>query len=300
MILVFLVAGCRKEDLQDLGSQAMTAKKGIPVLSETWVNGMLQQKNYYADGKLVKVVLPAPPANFPREYVYTYPSQDHYVIMTGDYMYWHYYFNAGHQLIRADVADEDGSLDWVWVRHEFTWDKDRIKTHSWFLGDFLQGNYSGTKDVFDYKNPWAATLEEYDVSYVDGVKVEETLANTFYYRWQSPFESRTSTGPDSYIAYIYSNLIKIPSYNIAGFPWGYFSIDLLRKHEMMNMLATNWGTYSSGMLLLEQKEVNNGTVHMLTQKRNIVVNKDKLPDSYDEYNYASGNSVHYEFKYIRL
>lgn len=301
IITIFIMVGCQKEDLQNLTSESLSAKKGIPVLSEVWVNNALQQKNYYENGRLVRIVWPSPPGSYLREYQYDYRSQDHYVVMTGDYMYWHYYFNSDHQLVRAEVGDEDGSADRVWVRHEFTWDKDRIATHTWVGGDLQHGNYGGSLDSFDYKNPWEAKVKEYNVYYSNGIKVEETLRNVYHYRWQSPFEFRTTTGPNSYTANVYSNLIKMPSYNIVGFPWGQYSIEQMNKHDLRNMLASNWNrAYNSGMLLMELKEVNNGQEKIITQKRNLVTNKDKLPDSYDEFYGFNNTSVHYEFKYIRL
>ena len=311
-IAIFLIAGCRKEDFSEMTSEAASAQKSIPVLSEVWKNGVLEQKNYYENGRLVKISYPS--GLFPREYQYSYRDKDHYTVMTGDYMYYHYYFNNEHQLLRMDVSDENNSSDWLWVRHEFTWEKGRIKTHSWMLGNFPEGNYYGTEERYEYKGPWEAVIKDYSVAYVNGVRGEEALTATHSYHWKSPFEYRFLTGPNSYTAYNYSTTVKMPSYNTVGFPWGYYSLENANKHELMNLLATTWNAYvsqgnwrgsnMSGMLLIETRTVVDGQVTINTKLQNIVVNKDKLPISYDSYTYNQDgtppNVTHYEYKYVVL
>jgi hypothetical protein len=311
-IAIFLFAGCRKEDFNEVSFEAASAKKGIPVLSEVWTNGQLQQKNFYENGRLVKISFPSD--QFPREYQYSYRDKDHYTVMTGDYMYYHYYFNDEHQLVRMDVSDENNCGNQLWVRHEFIWEKDRIKTHSWMMGNFPAGSYSGTEERYEYKNPWEALIKEYWVTYTNWVRGEEVLVATHSYHWKSPFEYRFLTGANSYTSYNYSTTVKMPSYNTVGFPWGYYSLENANKHELMNLLATTWNASvsqgnwrsaaMSGMLLIETRTMSGGQLTVNSKLQNIVVNKDKLPISYDIYYYKQDgtppNVGHYEYKYVVL
>jgi hypothetical protein len=307
MILAFILAGCRKEDLVDV-TAAASAAKGIPVLSEIWRNGVLEQKNYYENGRLVRISWPS--GQLPREHQYSFRDKDHYVVMTGDYMYYHYYFNEAHQLVRMELSDENNSPEMQWVRHEFTWEKDRIKTHTWMMGNLLTGNFMATVERYEYKGPWEAVIREYALYYTNGVPSGEELSSTHYYHWKSPFEYRFMNGPQDYTAYLYSTTIRMPGYNTVGFPWGYYSMESLNKHELMNLLANTWtvyasqgdwkGTPMSGMLLLEVKTVNNGQETLNSQLRNIVTNKYKLPVSYDVFDHQYNTQVHYEYKYVVL
>lgn len=297
MALVSMLAGCRKEDLLDV-TAAASAAKGIPVLSEIWKNGVLEQKNYYENGRLVRISWPS--GQFPREHQYSYRDKDHYVVMTGDYMYYHYYFNEAHQLIRADVADFSGSENEVWVRHEFAYERDRVKSHSWMTGDFVRGNFSGSLVIYDFKGMNTGTTNEYEVAYTNGVKTLEQWTRSYSFTWHTPFEYRFGTDRNNYNSTIYSNTIRTASYNTVGFPWGYYSIEDLNKHELMSRHFSSGWIGGSGMLELERRVVTNGDIQINEQVKNLVVNKDKLPVSYDVFNYPYNTRVHYEYKYVVL
>lgn len=82
----------------------------------------------------------------------------------------------------------------------------------------------------------------------------------------------------------------------------------------MNLLATTWNAYvsqgnwrgsnMSGMLLMETSTVVDGQFTVNSTLQNIVVNKDKLPISYDIYSYkpdgTQASISHYEYKYVVL
>lgn len=293
-IFILFISGCTKDELINTTPEAALAKKRVSTLSETWINGSLAEKYEYAGGRLVRA------KSGGMDLVYTYTDRDHYTIMTGDYMYAHFYYNEDHQLTKMELGNEDGQSS-IWVRHTFTWAKDRIQKHTWASGDLSGGTFVVLEYNYIYRNALDLKIESYSLSYKDGQMISREYIGTVYYNWHTPFGCIIRSDSHNYEFNVFSNTIKMPHYNIASFPWGHYSINDSRKRDLMNMVATHWSrNYISGMLLLEKVKVADGQKLEITHVRNIVVNQDKLPVSYDLVNGLTNVVNHYEFKYITL
>ena len=238
-----------------------------------------------------------------QELQYDYGNVDHFVVQTGDYLYQKFYYNDKHQVTRVDNTTEEGL---VWVRHEFTYGKDLLAEHKW-ISYYNEGRYEEFVFAYEYKNQWNFRIKETNYSYQNGNLLSQTDYGSMFYRWHTPFELGTYVDPNSepLSREVFSKNIKSPAYNYITFPYGYYGFDEHTKRDLMNLKAKVFNCpQSSGMLQIAFWERGLASERLVWELKNIKVNRQGLPESYDRYFYIIGSNTpvvsHFECKYISL
>lgn len=309
-----LVAGisCQKLDNDDSITSAAVAGNDL-VLSEVWINGKLDEKFEYKNRNLYSYINYSTTSTM---YPYTF-SVSKYGVYQTEYVFSRgiYNYDDNGRLIKVVYPDRGNVFR---NQYELTWHQDTLVTILFLWGWWNQNGVlaHGYISHFSYPEDWVFEEVSYPVEVRFGVmKVDSSHGGHSVLKWHSPFALRNSIDKKKYSESRYSTTIRKPNYNIVNFPMLYNTLDFGNKHDLMNRIEfpfrpiTIGPTYvsiasrveiNSGMLKIEDVDVDNGVETVTSRVENLKTNREKLPISYDLKDMGTGKVTHYEFKYVSL
>lgn len=297
MVLGFL--GCQKaEDSAIIPGQEALTGNTTAYLSDVYVDGKLQTHHEYQDGRLIKTLTYASSGSpLINELNYIQDPGNRRITFSEPGYVRDFYYDASGRPIRQEYTQ-----DWI---IEYSYEKDKLVR----ILNTLRSNGQPFM-VSDYRHEYRGNaLQRIRVSstrYTNSVP-EVFPEEVYTARWVTPFNYITYNEqfPADRSSYAFSTSVKSPSYNLPAGPEmvqkgnGQAHSELIRRNSLAYTSPT------SGMLMLSYQG-NFGNSSTAIAIRNIVVNKDHLPSSYEQVTTSRFGSFQvqsvqqYSFRYITL
>lgn len=305
-MLCIAMASCTKQDLPETSAEpiAEAAKPGKsqPYLSEVYVNGKLQKKHIFQNGRPVKTQTYSPLSGYLlSELAYQYFPESRKVEFSEMGYRYNIYYDASNRPVKMESF---GYGETIPNNIEtYSYEKDRIaRVETEYNFGVNYGAYYDQRYI--YQGTWLTKVVS--IGKIRGAFPSEEN-NVYETKWNGPFQYSwfVESSPSNIRKFRYSPNIKSHEYNFAISHNGFTQPNGPSHKDLIKRKGEDFIQPSHGMLLLEQSYTS-PTSSFRIYLENIKTNTNGLPVSYDQVETSSfGSSTTtyrntYTFTYISL